>query len=309
MYLNSTHVGCYYNRVNTWNYYICTCSRADMPTTTTGEETGDIEGGIDPLPQTATLHVRDLSKRVHNKLLFSNLSFTIRQGETLFIRGPSGAGKSQLLRSLAGLDVVERGRVLLNGVAQEDFPSLPAWRTQVLYISQSQKGFTDTPAEFYYKVQRFAAQRQRPRGDLPQLVHYLGLEQSVLHQPFDSLSGGQAQRVHIAIGLALNPLFVLLDEPTSALDVESSRKVERLLKSSGCGLIWVSHDPLQPARVGGRILELSTGVLSAVAATPPLSPETVVRSSLPGLQGRAYKFVRDPSPTNLLMSDDDALSP
>jgi ABC-type iron transport system FetAB ATPase subunit len=270
--------------------------------------TVDIEGGNDPNPHAAILHVRDLSKRVNSKLLFSNLSFTIRQGETLFIRGPSGAGKSQLLRSLAGLDEVERGRVLLNGIAQEDFPSLPAWRTQVLYISQSQKGFTDTPAEFYYKVQRFASQRQRPRGDLPQLVHYLGLEQSILHQPFDSLSGGQAQRVHIAIGLALNPLFVLLDEPTSALDVESSRKVERLLKSSGCGLIWVSHDPLQPARVGGRVLELSTGVLSAVAATPPLSPENIVRSSLPG--GRAYKFVRNPSPTNLLiLDDDDAISP
>lgn len=275
-------------------------TRAAMPTTTIQ----DIEGGSDPVTTTGILLVRNLSKRVQNKLLFSGLSFTIQQGETLFIRGPSGAGKSQLLRSLAGLDQIEPGRVFLNGVAQEDFPSLPAWRTNVLYISQSQKGFTDSPSEFYFKVQQFAAQRQRPRGDLPQLIHYLGLEQSILHQPFESLSGGQAQRVHIAIGLALNPLFLLLDEPTSALDIESSRKVERLLKSSGCGLVWVSHDPLQPARVGGRVLELSTGVISAVAVTPPLSPETVVRSSLPGVHGRAYKFVRDPSPTNLLMIDD-----
>lgn len=234
------------------------------------------------------LRVRGLSKHVGDKLLFTNISFSVRRGETLFIRGPSGAGKSQLLRSLAGLDKVEPGVLFLNGVPQENI-RLPDWRAQVSYISQSRSGFTDTPAEFYFKVQQFAAQRRRPRGDLPQLIHYLGLEQSVLHQSWASLSGGQAQRVHIAISLALNPVFLLLDEPTSALDPESARKVERLLKSSGCGLVWVSHDRYQPGRVGGSILEIPSGSF-AVVGTPPLSPETYIQSSLPGLQG-AYTFV------------------
>lgn len=234
------------------------------------------------------LLVRGLSKQVGDKLLFTNISFSIRRGETLFIRGPSGAGKSQLLRSLAGLDRVEPRTLFFNGVPQENI-RLPDWRAQVSYISQSRTGFTDTPAEFYFKVQQFAAQRRRPRGDLPQLIHYLGLEQSILHQSWASLSGGQAQRVHIAIALALNPVFLLLDEPTSALDPESARKVERLLKSSGCGLVWVSHDQYQPGRVGGSILEIPSGSF-AVAGTPPLSPETYIQSSLPGLQG-AYTFV------------------
>ena len=274
-----------------------------------GELDLDLEHPISELdPTTASnpthpvLVVSGLSKRVgtttRKKLLFQSLSFTVRKGETLFITGPSGVGKTQLLRSIAGLDPIDAdaggtGQILLNGISQSEYPSLPEWRTQIIYIPQSQKGFIDTPAEFYYKVQRFQAQRNRPRGDLPALIHYLGLEQSTLHQPFHSLSGGQAQRIHLAIAVALGPSFLLLDEPTSALDSESARKVERLLKQSGCGLIWVSHDRTQPGRVGGRVLDLSTGVFSCVAHTPPLSPEQLVRSSLPksnDVRNRAYIF-------------------
>ncbi len=270
------------------------------------------------------LVVSGLSKRVgpRRKLLFQSLSFTVRKGETLFITGPSGVGKTQLLRSIAGLDPIDfdagdTGRISLSGVSQCDYPSLPEWRVQISYIPQSQRGFTDTPAEFYFKVQRFCAQRNRPRGDLPALIHYLGLEQSTLHQPFHSLSGGQAQRVHLAIAVALGPAFLLLDEPTSALDTESARKVERLLRQSGCGLIWVSHDRTQLGRVGGRVLDLSTGAFSCVANTPPLSPEQFVRSSLPKsreIKNRAYIFnnlkgsASDADDTTLVANEHDGPS-
>lgn len=105
------------------------------------------------------------------------------------------------------------------------------------------------------------------------------------------LQGGQAQRVTLAICLALKPDFLLLDgeplkiwpaeqafkgttsefeagfakvwlwgvEPTSALDQDSARAVEQVLKESGAGLIWVTHDDNQPGRIGGRVLSLPLG--------------------------------------------------
>jgi ABC-type phosphate transport system ATPase subunit len=71
--------------------------------------------------------------------------------------------------------------------------------------------------------------------------------------------GGQAQRVTLAICLALQPAFLLLDEPTSALDHDSALAVERVLQSCGAGLVWVTHEDAQTARVGGRVLQLPLG--------------------------------------------------
>ena len=78
------------------------------------------------------------------------------------------------------------------------------------------------------------------------------------------MQGGEAQRVLLAVALALKPQFVLLDEVTSALDHESAIKTEKVLKDSGAALIWVTHDDSQPARVGGRILQLPLGTEMAV---------------------------------------------
>ena len=74
--------------------------------------------------------------------------------------------------------------------------------------------------------------------------------------------GGQAQRVVIAVAVALKPPILLLDEPTSALDPESAKLAEAVLKACGSACVWVSHDPAQPGRVGGRVLDLPAGQMT-----------------------------------------------
>jgi ABC-type glutathione transport system ATPase component len=76
--------------------------------------------------------------------------------------------------------------------------------------------------------------------------------------------GGQAQRVALAVAVALQPSVLLVDEPTSACDLDSARRVEAVLKGCGAAVIWVTHDPGQPPRVGGRQLELPSGEVSEV---------------------------------------------
>ena len=78
------------------------------------------------------------------------------------------------------------------------------------------------------------------------------------------LQGGEAQRTLLAVALALMPQFVLLEEVRCALDSDSAIKTEKVLKECGAALIWVTHDDSQPARVGGRILQLPLGTEMAV---------------------------------------------
>ena len=113
--------------------------------------------------------------------------------------------------------------MILNLIIITPFHS-PSSTIQVTYVPQSRVNFKGTPSEFYFQAQQFAAQKGRPRGDLPTLIHDLGLEQVVLNQAWTELSGGQAQRVALAIAVALRPSILLLDEPTSACDPVSVRR-------------------------------------------------------------------------------------
>eukprot|EP00873_Tetraselmis_striata_P017652 jgi/Tetstr1/437916/TSEL_026546.t1 len=214
------------------------------------------------------LEVRSLRRVVSNNAVLSDISLTVAQKDILFVRGPSGVGKSLLLRSIAGLDPMQGGRLTFNGRTPEEI-GLPSWRSLVAYVGQARVNFKGTPAEFYFQSQRFESQKGRSRGDLPALIHEMGLEQLVLNQPWAELSGGQAQRVMLAIAIALKPAVLLLDEPTASLDPQSVYRVEDCLRRCPSSVIWVSHDPEQPQRVGGKILDLPLGTVSVL---PPPDP-------------------------------------
>lgn len=245
------------------------------------------------MQERSTLVIDALTSSVGQRKILSNISFSVASGEILWIKGPSGSGKTRLLRAIASLDPTSSGSIFLNNATPKQ--QGPSWRSQVAYIHQQRIPLPGTPSELYSQAQHFKSQRDRNlRGDLPAIAAELGLEQSVLLQPWSELSGGQAQRCQLAIAIALQPTVLLLDEPTSALDQESTIRVERLLKhlvlgnrsdtrtsdqsspfpinsSTTTAIVWVSHDPSQPVRVGGKILNLPLGNITA-AASPPPSP-------------------------------------
>jgi len=219
-------------------------------------------------PQLMTFSVNQLSRRIGDRLLHSNISFEIRSGEVLFITGPSGCGKTRLLRSLAALDEIESGDILLNGTCPDD-NGFPAWRSSVGYAFQQSITFGDipgaeTPAQLFTTATQFNSQRDRSHGELQRTGVEMGLEAQFVSSAWKDLSGGQAQRAQLAVMVALRPRVLLLDEPTSACDNDSAMKVEAVLKACGAALIWVSHDANQPSRVGGRILTLVDGIVSDI---------------------------------------------
>ena len=94
------------------------------------------------------------------------------------------------------------------------------------------------------------------RADTKDLLQEWGLGASALDMEWNKLSGGEAQRVYLAVAVASRPAVLIMDESTSALDVVSKQKVERsierLAAEQGMVVLWITHDEEQMERMGGR---------------------------------------------------------
>jgi ABC-type iron transport system FetAB ATPase subunit len=200
----------------------------------------------------STLAVTGLVLAAGPRRLAGPLSFEVAPGDRVVVASPSGSGKTLLLRALAGLDAVQ-GQIALNGTSQESING-PQWRRRVRYVSQLPPVLPETPAHTAKMIQSFAAIgafQRNPRT----LAKGWGLPPSQWDQPWATLSGGESQRILLAIHLAAPPEILLLDEPTSALDPQATSAVEQSLLAYTC--VWVTHDIQQAERVGTQRLELA----------------------------------------------------
>lgn len=149
--------------------------------------------------------------------LFKDVSFKLEKGEILALRGPSGCGKTTLLKCLAELMPYDRGTSLLDGKPAKDF-GVPNWRTQVMYVPQRPALLAGTPKEFFDHVLEYKSQQKRDHNTDPvTLSADWGIRSDLWSSPWSQLSGGESQRVALAIALALEPRVLLLDGKLSDL--------------------------------------------------------------------------------------------
>jgi ABC-2 type transport system ATP-binding protein len=199
---------------------------------------------------TAALRADSVSKRYGERMALREVSFESRRGELVAVIGPNGAGKTTLLQILAGALVPSSGTV-------SPAPDQVGWVPQqpALYSKL-------TVAE---NLRLFARLEKVP--DVPAAVDRM-LEQTALADRADDevgrLSGGNQQRVNIAIGLLRSPVALLLDEPSAALD---PRQRERLwsfiggLTDAGAAVVFSTHDVGEAERYADRVLVLADGEL------------------------------------------------
>ena len=195
------------------------------------------------------------------------VSFSVQQGERVFLCGPSGAGKTTLLYILGGLEKPDGGAVLINGnsiysrsnAAQADL------RNQLTgYVFQNYLLLPElTALENVCLPAIIGGHNARTRA--ASLLDQVGLGSRLHHLPAE-LSGGEQQRVAIARALVNDPPFLFADEPTGNLDSRTGADVMNLLLSlvaeSGKTLMVVTHDT-RLADHGDRTLVLRDGSLES----------------------------------------------
>jgi len=185
----------------------------------------------------------------------------IHKGEFFTLLGPSGCGKTTLLRIIAGLEMPDNGRVVLNG---RDITSMPANKRPVNTVFQSYAMFPHLSV--LENVCFGLISRRIPKAEAVEkarrtldLVKLVGFESRKPEQ----LSGGQRQRVALARALANEPEILLLDEPMSALDAKlrvqvqvELRQIQQRLEKT---FIMVTHDQQEALTVSDRIAVMSVG--------------------------------------------------
>eukprot|EP00746_Dinoflagellata_sp_MGD_P076468 gnl/MRDRNA2_/MRDRNA2_30793_c0_seq1.p1 gnl/MRDRNA2_/MRDRNA2_30793_c0~~gnl/MRDRNA2_/MRDRNA2_30793_c0_seq1.p1 ORF type:complete len:561 (+),score=73.78 gnl/MRDRNA2_/MRDRNA2_30793_c0_seq1:70-1752(+) len=175
--------------------------------------------------------------------------FSVRAGEVACLMGPSGIGKSTLLKLVANLEESNASSAALRGEQRSALkPQL--WRREVLYLQQMVVALPGTPQDFIQDVSKFKVNNGRPTMNPVPLLCKFGLSDEFLDRPWSEVSGGERQRIMLAIAIATQPACILLDEPTSALDGASKLLVEDELQNLNCAVLLVTHDEQQAKRMG-----------------------------------------------------------
>jgi len=222
------------------------------------------------LDSAAVLDAHGLSKQVSSPegtlTILSDVSFSIRAGESVAVVGPSGAGKSTLLALLAGLDLPTAGHVILNGanLGELDEDGRARVRAEsVGFVFQSFHLVPSLNALENVMLPLELAGSDDPRSASRAIIDKVGLGDRWSHYPAQ-LSGGEKQRVAIARAFATEPAVLFADEPTGNLDSQTGQNIMELMfelnKNSSTTLVLVTHD-LSLAGRCDRMLSLDAGHL------------------------------------------------
>jgi general L-amino acid transport system ATP-binding protein len=194
------------------------------------------------------------------------VNLEVQESEVVVLIGPSGSGKSTLLRTLNGLEEIQEGRIVVNGVELKGQKSLVNLRREVGFVFQS---FNLYPHMTILNNVTLAPRRVRglSKEEAEEIaLHYLervGIKDQAHKKP-GTLSGGQQQRAAIARALAMNPKIMLFDEPTSALDPEMIGEVLHVmadLAAEGMTMLVVSHEMGFTRQVADRVIFMDQGVI------------------------------------------------
>jgi ABC-2 type transport system ATP-binding protein len=216
----------------------------------------------------AALEARGLVKRYGERAALRGVDFTAQPGELLAVIGPNGAGKTTLLSILAGIAKPDAGEVRLP-------------QGEVGWVPQQAALYRRLTVEENLLLFARLEKHEDPHASVGEMLRLTGLAER-RGEVVARLSGGNQQRINIAIGLLSRPVVLLLDEPSVGLDPrQRARLWEFVLGLAGRGttVIFSTHDIQEAERYGQRLLVLADG--EALIDGPPEKLREAVRREAP----------------------------
>jgi thiamine transport system ATP-binding protein len=207
------------------------------------------------------LRVDDVSVRFGATAALDGVTLDVAEAEVVTVLGQSGAGKSTLLRVVAGLEVPDRGRVLLEG---RDLARVPPHRRGIGLVFQDHALFPhrDVEGNVAFGLRMHGVPRERIGARARELLALVGLA-GFEKRSVATLSGGEQQRVALARALAPEPRVLLLDEPLGSLDRRLRDRLlsdlARLFLELRVTALYVTHDQAEAFALGHRVAVMRAG--------------------------------------------------
>ena len=231
-----------------------------------------------PKDGSVAIALEGVSKRFGRAEAVRGVTLEIGEGEFFSLLGPSGCGKTTTLRMIAGFEVPDEGRIVLQG---KDVTSVFSNRRPVNMVFQQYALFPHMTiydnVAFGLKVKRVP--RREHRGRIQEVLRVVELEGLERRRP-RQLSGGQQQRVALARALVNKPAALLLDEPLGALDVKLRKhmqlELKRIQTELGTTFVYVTHDQEEALAMSDRIAVMNGGRVEQIGSPRDIyeHPET-----------------------------------
>jgi putative spermidine/putrescine transport system ATP-binding protein len=216
----------------------------------------------------------DIAKHFGPVKALDGLTLDIAKGEFVALLGPSGCGKTTALRALAGLQELDRGKIIVDG---KDITYLAPNRRNMGMVFQAYSLFPHMTAlenvQYGLKLKIHKTDSQKRKNRASELLELVGLSTHANHYPHQ-MSGGQQQRIALARALAISPQVLLLDEPLSALDAkvrtQLREEIRRIQIELGTTTLFVTHDQEEALGIADRVGVMKNGLLEQIATPSEL---------------------------------------
>ncbi len=193
------------------------------------------------------LELTNIAKQFSDVQLLKNISFTVSKQEIVGIVGENGAGKSTILKMINSLVSPDSGRITYNNVAISDFTEMELrhYRKSVVYIFQNANLLENKTVQYHLELIDKLNGQKPNQNKIDEILAYVNISH-LRKRKCGLLSGGEKQKVAIAMALLQSPTILLCDEISSALDAKSEQEIFHLLKRLNedhqIAIIMVSHN-------------------------------------------------------------------